>query len=157
MENLSNEMWKDIIGYEGLYMVSNLGRVKSLDRYVRNQHNSFSKRLVKGRLLKPFSSGAGYLMVCLSVSQIHKKEYVHRLVAKAFIGISDLTVHHKNDVKSDNRLSNLEYCTQKENCNKGNRNKIISEQKKMLEKNNLTRRNNKGQYLNKRHYNDKLT
>lgn len=48
MENLSNEMWKDIIGYEGLYMVSNLGRVKSLDRYVRNQHNSFSKRLVNG-------------------------------------------------------------------------------------------------------------
>ena len=129
-DNFQNEVWKDIPGYEGIYQASNTGKIRSLDRYVNNQANGKSKRLVKGRILKTFTAGAGYEYVVLSVNQNKKKIGAHRLVAQAFLGVSELTVNHINENKQDNRISNLEYCTQKENCNKGTRNKRLSKMKK---------------------------
>lgn len=103
-----NMEWKDIKEYEGKYQVNDLGEVKSLN------YNHTRKE----KTLKPISCG-GYLAVCLS----GKRHYVHRLVIENFIGYSNLQCNHKNGKKTDNRLSNLEYCSQSENsihaCKKG--------------------------------------
>ena len=95
------EIWKDIPNYEGMYQVSNLGRVKSL---------KFGKeRILKG------SSAREYRLISLCKDQSTKLRYVHRIVMLAFVGKSDLEVNHKNGIKTDNRLENLEYCTRSEN------------------------------------------
>ncbi|KAA6303154.1 MAG: hypothetical protein EZS26_000757 [Candidatus Ordinivivax streblomastigis] len=141
------ENWKDIPGYEGLYQVSNLGKIRSLDRLVNNQQNGIAQRLIKGRVLKSYSGGAGYLYVTISINQIKKKYLVHRLVMLSFIGDKNLTVNHINEVKTDNRLINLEYCTQKDNCNKGTRNIKLSDLQKRINSENLRKRNNRGYYI----------
>mgnify|MGYP001473383431 CR=1 FL=1 len=142
-----NEIWKDIPGYEDIYQASNKGRIRSLDRYVDNQPNGLAKRLVKGRILKTFLAGAGYEYVVLSVEQKKRKIAVHRLVMKAFRGKSNLTVNHINEVKTDNRLENLEYCTQKENCNKGTRNERLSEIKKIRYAEGKNKRDKLGRFI----------
>ena len=81
-EELNNEVWKDIPEYEGLYQVSNLGRVKSLDRVVTRKDGR--KQLCKGRLLSPCRMRWGYLGVNLSKSNKDLTKKVHRLVAQAF-------------------------------------------------------------------------
>lgn len=96
------EIWKDIPNYEGLYQVSNLGRVKSFKRG-------------KEKILKPRLDRVGYYHVGLCEGGERKSNLVHRLVMLAFVGESDLQVNHKNGAKSDNRLENLEYCTSSEN------------------------------------------
>ena len=103
----SKEEWKDIKGYEGLYQVSNLGRVRSLDHYVKNGHGN---RLVHGKILKPYKSSHGYLFVALGKKAKHRS--VHRLVATAFIqNPQNLPeVNHKDENKSNNVSSNLEWC-----------------------------------------------
>lgn len=115
------EIWKDVVGYEGLYQVSNLGRVKSL--YKKN-----------GAILKAYPNGFGYLIVSLFVNGNSKKHKVHRLVANAFIpNIHNLPcVNHKDENKTNNFVfvntdgsidyekSNLEWCTYKYNTNYGN-------------------------------------
>lgn len=113
-----NEIWKDVKGYEGLYQVSNLGRVKSLDRIDRKG------RLRKGRILKPSSNGRGYLNVCLTVDNIPHTIKVHRLVAEAFISNPDNLpqVNHKDEIKTNNHADNLEWCTAEYNSNYGSRN-----------------------------------
>ena len=103
------EIWKDVPEYEGLYQVSNLGRVKSIPRTYKNRN-------YKGRVLAP-TNARGYLHVLFSVNTTRKTMKVHRLVALAFLGSSDLYVNHINGVKTDNRLENLEYCTSQENMN----------------------------------------
>lgn len=97
------EVWKDIEGYEN-YQVSNYGRVKSL---------KFSKE----RILKPEKNNGGYLYVFLSKNCIEKRYYIHRLVAQAFIVNPDglKEINHKNEVKTDNRVENLEWCDRKYN------------------------------------------
>ena len=81
------EIWKDIKDYEGLYQVSNLGRVRSLDRVVL-QKNGFLKT-IKGKILSPNKCGSlkygGYLFIGLSKESVVKRKYIHRLVAEAFI------------------------------------------------------------------------
>lgn len=103
------EIWKDVVGFEGLYQVSNLGSVKSIQRRVSFGHNS---RIVPAKLLKPILSTSGYYKVALP-----RNTYIHRLVLMAFIGICDSKPHvnHINGIKTDNRLENLEWVTVKEN------------------------------------------
>lgn len=113
MEN--KEIWKPICGYEGLYEVSNLGRVRSLDRIVN--YNDGRKRLFKSCVLKAAIKKNGYLIVSLHKNGEHKTPLVHRLVAKAFIpNPNNLPqVNHINEIKTDNRIENLEWVTCKEN------------------------------------------
>lgn len=103
------EIWKDIEGYEGLYQVSNLGNVKSLDKYVNGRN---SKRLVKGKLLSLFDDKDGYKLVNLYNNKKIKQFRVHILVANAFIpNPNELPqVNHIDGDKSNNFVDNLEWC-----------------------------------------------
>ena len=120
------EIWKDIPDFEGLYQVSNLGNVKTLDKYVGTgiKHNSKVKR--KEKILKQYNK-RGYLQV--SLSKNNKRYYfnVHRLVVQAFIpNLDNLPqVNHKDENPMNNCIENLEWCTAKYNCNYGTRNKRI--------------------------------
>lgn len=106
------EIWKDIEGYEGIYQVSNLGRVKTL--YFRNNKYIIKKE----KILKQHISKQGYLSVGLSDKQGKRKTYrVHRLVAQAFIPNPQklFCVNHKDENKSNNIITNLEWTTTIEN------------------------------------------
>ena len=109
------EIWKPIEGYEGLYEVSNLGRVRSLDR--------FYYRLHKGKVLSPTKDRYGYLTVTLNCNGKSKTIKIHRLVAQAFLPNPDNLpqVNHKDEVKSNNCVDNLEWCSAKYNVNFGTR------------------------------------
>lgn len=113
----SEEIWKDIIGYEGLYQVSSLGRVRSLDRY--DSRNCFWE----GRILKLYTRKGGYLFVQLHLNGKGKNYLVHRLVAIAFIPNPDNLpeVNHLDEDKTNNRVENLEFCDRKYNINFGTR------------------------------------
>ena len=116
---MMEEIWKDIEGYEGLYQVSNLGRVRSLDRMV--EYSDGTKRLHRGRVLKAAADKDGYDRVILSTPSGHKNRLVHRLVAQAFIPNPEHLpeVNHKDENKRNNVVSNLEWCTDKYNVNYG--------------------------------------
>lgn len=109
------EEWRDIPGYEGFYQVSNLGRVKSLDIMVNGGKSLYKKM---GRMRKPvLNSQNGYLTVVLCKNGKHTTCYLHRLVARAFCPgyMPDMVVNHINEIKTDNRASNLEWCTKSYN------------------------------------------
>lgn len=113
--NIENkEVWKDVIGYEGLYEVSSLGRVRSLDKLVNGNN---SKVLRKGIILKPQEKKYGYLAVNLYKYRKMKSLTVHRLVAKAFIENLDNKpeVNHIDGNKKNNSIYNLEWVTSSEN------------------------------------------
>lgn len=120
------EIWKDINGYEGIYQISNLGNVKSLDRYVNSAIKNNSKVKRKGQLLKP-KLNQGYYEVSLIVGNNRKWFKVHRLVAEAFIPNPNNypQINHKDEIKTNNRVDNLEWCDAKYNCNYGTRNSKI--------------------------------
>ncbi len=109
------EIWKNVKGYEGLYQVSNKGRVKSLARNAKCGDNRFRRK--KEILLKNSIRNTGYLYVCLLKNGKRKPMLIHRLVANAFIPTNNnrLQVNHKNLNKTDNSLNNLEWCTAYEN------------------------------------------
>ena len=115
------ETWKQINGYEGLYDISNQGRVKSLNY----------KRTGMEKILKPRKVAGGYLQVTLCKDGEVKELLVHRLVAEAFIpNPNNLdTVNHKDEVKTNNVASNLEWMSMKDNLNYGTRNKRAAEAK----------------------------
>lgn len=107
------EVWKPIADYEGLYMVSSLGRVMSMPRKVPCKNGMIQS--VKGGIRKPCHYSNGYCFVTLSKDGEQKMHSLHRLVARAFLGKSQLEVNHKNGDKDDNRIENLEYVTHTEN------------------------------------------
>lgn len=103
------EEWRDIKDYEGCYQVSNLGRVKSVERVITRSNGR--PHTVKERILKPAKNSRKYLNVRLLINGVGGSKAIHKLVAQAFIenpnGYTD--VHHKNHNRSDNRVENLEW------------------------------------------------
>lgn len=110
---MQKEIWRPIKGYEGLYEISNLGKIKS--NFRQGSTTDF---------LKISNNGNGYMMVRLCKNGKAKKYYLHRLLAQTFIDNPEdkPQVNHINENRSDNRLENLEWVTQKENNNHGNHN-----------------------------------
>lgn len=106
-----NEIWKDIQGYEGLYQVSNLGRVRSLNKYDRRG------RFKEGKIKLISDNGNGYCVVNLKVDGEQKSRSVHRLVAQAFIpNPNNLPeINHIDGNKKNNTISNLEWCDRSDN------------------------------------------
>lgn len=137
------EVWKDIKNYEGLYQVSNLGRIKSLDRivYQKNSFGNIQKNIYKGKILSLFEDKDGYLRVNLKKDKKMKQYGVHVLVANTFLNINKfkymeyedlskidinrLQINHKNENKKDNCIDNLEFCTVAYNTNYGSREQKI--------------------------------
>lgn len=113
---MDKEIWIPISGYEGLYEISNMGRVKGLK---------------SGKILKQHLTGKKkkYLQVCLCKNAVRKSPYVSRLVWKCFNGNipEGMEVNHKNEDTKCNELSNFNLLTRKENCNWGNHRSNISE------------------------------
>lgn len=110
------EQWKDIKGWVGYYQVSDLGRVRSIDRVVIHK-NRGHKQFKRGKLLKSVKTKKGYLSVDLVKQGLRKSVVVHRLVALTFIDNKHKKpqVNHKDGNKLNNHLSNLEWVTNKEN------------------------------------------
>lgn len=100
------EEWRPVVGYEGFYEASSNGNIRSVPRLS-----------TKGKVLKQHvNSRNGYAYVSLSKNNVQKTKRVHRLVAAAFWGdLPEMQINHKNGIKTDNCLNNLEYCTQSEN------------------------------------------
>lgn len=113
------EIWKDIDGYEGFYQVSNLGKVRSLDRQmsVYGIHNPPLSTIRKGKILSPRISQDGYEKVSLTKDKKSKNYFVHRLVASAFIeNTNNLSeVNHIDGNKRNNKFLNLEWCDHLQN------------------------------------------
>ena len=108
------EVWKDIEGYEGLYQVSNLGRVKGINDYMKYK---------SGRILTQYlmDRGKGYYKVWLYKNTKRKMCYVHRLVAQAFIPNPNNypDINHKDENSRNNVVENLEWCTEAYNMSYG--------------------------------------
>jgi hypothetical protein len=129
------ENWKDIIGYEGSYQISDIGNVRSISRAI---NDNGGKKYIDGMILKLIPTN-GYLRVALSKNSKHRKFSVHRLVAIHFIANDEnkRCVNHKDSVRSNNHVSNLEWCTHSENTEHavskgrmvGNRNEGLKNEK----------------------------
>ena len=117
MEN-QKEIWKDVPGYEGIYQVSNLGRIKSMSRI---RVNGRAKILTKDKILLSKT-----LNDYVKIGMTHKYVLAHRLIAKAFIPNPDNKpqVNHINGIKHDNRVENLEWVTASENAIHSSKNKL---------------------------------
>ena len=123
------EEWKDIKGWEGYYMVSNLGNVKSLERTVRNGKGY---RTVPERIMKLQKNRNGYLSVILTKDGIIKRCTIHKLVAEAFLPNPQnyKEVNHKDENKENNIISNLEWCDRLYNMTYNGRAKKVGEKLK---------------------------
>lgn len=117
------EVWKDIAGYEGFYQVSNMGRVKSLDRYV--PHKTFGKKFCKGHIMATHINNAGYVSVNLCKGNKYTSYDIHRLVAIAFLSNPDKLpeVNHIDENKQNNHIGNLEWVTKQQNESHGTKRK----------------------------------
>ena len=120
------EIWKPIKGFQDIYEASNLGRIRSKDHLINGNNNN--KVLKKGKILKNQLSIKGYLQVSLMTQpKIKYNTGVHRLVALAFIPNPNHypQVNHKNGIKTDNRVENLEWCSASENVTHAVKNRLI--------------------------------
>lgn len=108
------EIWKNVVGWEEFYEVSNLGNVKSK---IRNGFTAFGKRKYGGKTLKPFVNLNGYLTVNLTTSKKRTQVSVHRLVAESFLGKcpENMECCHNNGNSKDNKITNLRWDTVKSN------------------------------------------
>lgn len=115
--NIQEEIWKDIIGFEGYYQVSNFGRVKSLPRKVNSPIRNNKTIIRKERILKLGTLPLGYKQIRLQVGNLDETIRVHRLVAKHFIDNPKLfpIINHIDANPSNNHFKNLEWCTQSHN------------------------------------------
>ena len=122
------EVWKDIIGYEGYYQVSDHGRVRSLDREVPLGK---STKKIKGKIRKQVVHKLGYPMLNLSKNKEVKGHLVHRLVALHFVDNVNghPEINHINGIKDDNRATNLEWCTREHNINHGTRTEKVRQKR----------------------------
>ncbi len=113
------EEWRYIAGYEGIYEISNLGRVKSLKRIVARKNLQVN---IKERILKQVIGTVGYLKVNLNLEGSQKTKYIHQMVAIAFLNHTpnghNLIIDHINNVKTDNRAENLQIVTVRKNVSK---------------------------------------
>lgn len=137
---MENEIWRPIKGFEGLYEVSNLGRIRSLEHTVLRRDGTTI--CVKQAILKKFIKFGYETLTLVRDKECHYKR-VHQLVAEAFVPIPDelkplygkktengyprVIVNHKDENKANNRADNLEWCTQKQNLNYGTRSKRMAE------------------------------
>lgn len=119
MDNL--EIWKDVPNYEGLYQVSNLGNVKSLARKNKNRVN-------REKIMKLKLNNSGYYQVWLCKNNKSKGFFVHRLIALTFVpNLNNFPeVNHIDAVKTNNKVSNLEWCTHMDNMKHANNLGLIS-------------------------------
>lgn len=119
------EIWKEVDGYNGIYFVSNLGRIKSVDHYINSRWGCVLK---KGRFLKFRKSIKGYIQVSFSLKGKRFNTGVHRVIARAFIPnpLNKPQINHINGIKDDNRLVNLEWCTNRENQIHAVKNKLVN-------------------------------
>lgn len=113
------EIWKDIEGYEGLYQVSNLGRVRSLDRMTAPRKDNGASYPILGTILRTNQRKDGYMSVTFWKDSKAHSQLIHKLVANAFIPNPDNlpVVNHKDEDKTNNRVDNLEWCSQQYNLN----------------------------------------
>ena len=118
------EEWKDVIGYEELYQVSNLGRVKSLDRVIKGKIKDYH---YKSKILKPGTNNNGHLFVNLHRDNKPKTRTIHQLVAESFLNHTPcgykLVIDHIDNDKNNNFLDNLQIVTQRLNASKDKKNK----------------------------------
>lgn len=126
------EIWKDIKGFEGIYQVSSLGSVRSLDRIIKRKNGI--PQTLKGKVLSPGINPCGYAFVCLGNMGNSKPYRVHRLVADVFVSNPNNypVVNHKDENKLNNSVDNLEWCTYSYNTkyNGGMMKRVITRNKK---------------------------
>ena len=122
------EIWKDIKEYEGLYQISNLGNIKSV-----NKKDSLGRK-VNGKMMKPIKRKDGYLDITLHKNGEAKHFLIHKIVAKTFIKNKNnyKEINHIDENKRNNNIDNLEWCDRSYNINYGKANK--SRRKKLLNK-----------------------
>ena len=124
------EIWKPVVGYEGVYEVSSFGRIRSLDRitsYIsrtREGKEYTTTHTHKGKLMKQHNNQFGYKVIALRKDGKYRTYMVHRLVADAFLSNPNNypVVNHKDENKQNNCVENLEWCTQQYNINYGSGN-----------------------------------
>ena len=123
-----DEIWKDVKDYEGLYQISNYGRVKRLSKQKRNYNINTKKYdtiILPDKIVTPQLNQYGYYRIGLTKNGKRKCHSVHKLVAQAFIPNPENKpqINHKDENKQNNYVENLEWCTAKYNINYGTRNK----------------------------------
>ena len=126
---MTEEIWRPVVGYEGLYEVSSYGRVKSVDRYVKTCYEAY--KLQKGKILSLVKDKDGYLRVFLFCNGKGHRKFAHRLVAQAFIQNPNNfpIINHKDEDKTNNSVDNLEWCDSKYNNTYGTRKDKVRESK----------------------------